>query len=59
MDVSDDHGASYGDTLTWDPRDPAAHGSLAEVQVDLDKAKFYKEFVDLMIGPTPPAPKPR
>jgi hypothetical protein len=28
---------------------------MVEIQDDLDKAKFYKEFVDLLTRPTPPA----
>jgi hypothetical protein len=27
---------------------------LVEIQDDLDKQKFYKEFVDLLTRPTPP-----
>jgi hypothetical protein len=27
--------------------------SLVEIQQDLDKEKFYKEFVELMSRPTP------
>ncbi len=43
-------------TLIPDPREqPVFHGTLADVQVDLDKEKFYKEFIDLMSGPTPGA----
>jgi inosine-uridine nucleoside N-ribohydrolase len=56
MDVSIDHGASYGDTLVWMPgQQPEFVGPLVEVQQDLDKEKFYKEFVDLMTRPTPAA----
>lgn len=52
MDVSIDHGPSYGDTLTWLPgRQPEITGQLVEIQEDLDKEKFYKEFVDLMTRP--------
>jgi purine nucleosidase len=56
LDVSIDHGASYGDTLVWteDTR-PHMGERIAEIQDDLDKAKFYKEFVDLLTRPTPPA----
>jgi hypothetical protein len=28
---------------------------LVDVQKDLDKEKFYKEYVDLLTRPTPPA----
>jgi inosine-uridine nucleoside N-ribohydrolase len=55
LDVSIDHGASYGDTLVWteDTR-PRMGERKAEIQDDLDKPKFYKEFVDLLTRPTPP-----
>ncbi len=55
LDVSIDHGASYGDTLVWteDTR-PHLGERIAEIQEDLDKPKFYKEFVDLLTRPTPP-----
>ena len=54
LDVSIDHGITYGDTLVSPPaHKPALSGPLAEVQEDLDKRKFYDEFVDLMTRPTP------
>ncbi|MGC1485860.1 MAG: nucleoside hydrolase [Candidatus Acidiferrum sp.] len=54
MDVEVDHGASYGDTLAWAPgQDPGMGESLVDVQTDLDKEKFYKEFADLLSRPTP------
>ena len=56
IDVEVDHGASYGDTLAWAPAQAPAMGeSLVEVQQDLDKEKFYKEYVDLLTRPTPRA----
>jgi inosine-uridine nucleoside N-ribohydrolase len=56
MDVSIDHGATYGDTLVWMPgKQPELIGPAVEVQEDLDKGKFYKEFIDLMTRPTPDA----
>jgi inosine-uridine nucleoside N-ribohydrolase len=56
LDVSIDHGATYGDTLAWESgKQPALHGPLVEVQVDLDKEKFYKKFVELLTRPTPAA----
>lgn len=56
MDVSTDHGASYGDTLVWS-NDTRPHLGEREVEVqdDLDQEKFYREFVDLMTRPTPSA----
>jgi purine nucleosidase len=56
LDVSIDHGITYGDTLVSLPtQKPALSGPLAEVQEDLDKEMFYNEFVDLMTRPTPAA----
>ena len=55
MDVSTDHGASYGDTLVWsDASRPHLGEREVEVQDDLDQPKFYGEFVDLLTRPTPP-----
>jgi len=49
MDVDIDHGADYGDTLTWTDRDkPSVQLQPVEIQVDLDKEKLYKMFVALM-----------
>jgi inosine-uridine nucleoside N-ribohydrolase len=56
IDVNLDHGAGYGDTLAWAPgHQPVMSETLVEVQQDLDKEKFYKEYVDLLSGPTPGA----
>jgi len=56
IDVNIDHGASYGDTLAWAPgQQPGMGEQLIEVQQDLDKEKFYKEYVDLLTRPTPGA----
>jgi purine nucleosidase len=56
IDVEVDHGASYGDTLAWAPgNQPGMGESLVEVQQDLNKERFYKEFVDLLSRPTPQA----
>jgi purine nucleosidase len=56
LDVSIDHGATYGDTLAFDPgKQPALHGPLVDVQEDLNLDKFYNEFVALMTAPAPPA----
>ncbi|MFZ3217638.1 MAG: nucleoside hydrolase [Candidatus Acidiferrales bacterium] len=56
MDVSVDHGASYGDTLLWN-EDTRPHLGEREVEVqdDLDAQKFYSEFVELLTHPTPGA----
>jgi purine nucleosidase len=56
LDVELDHSASYGDTLAWAPgQQPGIGEQLIEVQQDLDKEKFYKEYVDLLMRPTPGA----
>jgi len=56
LDVSIDHGATYGDTVAWDPgKQPLLHGPLVDVQEDLDRHKFYKEFISLMTAATPSA----
>ena len=59
MDVDTGRGAGYGNTLVWRlGNQPGAGEILVEVQDDLDKAKFYKEFVELLTGPTPGARNP-
>ena len=56
VDVEVDHGASYGDTLAWAPgHQPDMGEVLVEVQKDLDREKFYKEYVGLLARPTPHA----
>jgi inosine-uridine nucleoside N-ribohydrolase len=55
VDVDVDHGAGYGNTLVWpEGKQPGMGEVLVEVQDDLDKAKFYTEYVDLLSRPTPP-----
>ena len=54
MDVNLDRGAGYGDTLTWNDRDkPQRDVQSVEIQVDLDTERFYKMFVELLVGPMP------
>jgi inosine-uridine nucleoside N-ribohydrolase len=54
MNVDLDHGAGYGNTLTWNIRDPAHPNTQpVEIQFDLDTEKFYRLFVDRMKAPTP------
>lgn len=49
MDVDLDHGANYGNTLTWSDRDrPKLEVKPVEVQFDLNTDKFYKMFVELL-----------
>jgi len=56
LDVNVDHGAAYGTTQAWDEKTHPGMGEvLAEVQDDLDAAKFYREYVELMTRPTPGA----
>jgi purine nucleosidase len=70
LDVSTDHGPTYGDTLDWSPGNqphsgtgsqPVCRGCAASpvqpitVNVDLDTAKFYQDFINLMSRPTPHA----
>jgi purine nucleosidase len=54
LDMNLDHGAGYGDTLSWSESDkPKLAGPPIEVQTDLNLEKFYKTFVDLLTAPTP------
>lgn len=54
LDMDLNHGAGYGNTLSWTEHDkPNIVGPAAEVQVDLDTERFYKMFVDLLTAPTP------
>jgi purine nucleosidase len=54
MSVDIDHGAAYGNTLTWVEKDnPKLGAQLVEIQMDLDLARFNKMFVELMKAPTP------
>jgi inosine-uridine nucleoside N-ribohydrolase len=56
VDVDVDHGANYGNTLVWAVGNQPGLGEvLVEVQDDLDKQRFYKEFVELLTRPTPEA----
>ena len=55
IDVSIDHGPSYGETLAWAPGEQPGMGEpLVEVLDELDKPKFYDRFVVLLTRPTPP-----
>jgi inosine-uridine nucleoside N-ribohydrolase len=60
MDANTDHGAGYGNTLVWAVGNQPGLGEvLAEVQGDLNKEKFYKEYVELLSRPTPGAKQPQ
>ena len=53
MSVNLDRGPGYSDTLTWSEKDkPGIPVHSVEIQVDLDKEKFYRVFVNLMSSPT-------
>jgi purine nucleosidase len=54
LDASTDHGATYGDTLAWvSGQNPGLGEQPITVNADLDTAKFYREFIELMTRPTP------
>jgi purine nucleosidase len=53
MSVDIDHGAGYGNTLTWSAAGrPKITAQPVEIQMDLDLEKFYRMFVSLMTAPT-------
>ena len=53
MSVDVDHGAAYGNTLTWGVDSSHPKAQKVEIQLDLDAQKFYRMFVGLMTTPTP------
>lgn len=54
MSVDIDHGAGYGNTLTWDDRSrPKVTVQPVEIQLDLNFGRFYDLFASLMSRPTP------
>ena len=54
MSVDAGHGAGYGNTLTWAENDkPKISLQPVEIQIDLDKEKFYEMFIRLMTAATP------
>jgi purine nucleosidase len=56
MAVDIDHGAAYGNTLSWSANDkPKLPVRQVQVLVDLDNDRFNRLFVDLMRAPTPAA----
>jgi purine nucleosidase len=56
MSVDVDHGAGYGNTLTWTEKDkPTIQTQPVEIQIDLDTERFYRMFVSLLSAPPPPA----
>ena len=56
MSVDLDRSAGYGNTLTWTEKTRPSHTlQPVEIQVDLDKEKFDRMFVNLMSAATPTA----
>ncbi|HVG26629.1 MAG TPA: nucleoside hydrolase [Acidobacteriaceae bacterium] len=60
VDVDLSRGPNYGDTLTWTeatrPKDRPLQP--VHVQEDLDAARFYRDFIDLMRAAPAPGKKP-
>jgi inosine-uridine nucleoside N-ribohydrolase len=60
LDVSTDPGESYGNTLVWPVgQNPGLGERLVTINTELDKARFYSDFIRLMTAPTPGAHFPR
>jgi inosine-uridine nucleoside N-ribohydrolase len=58
LDVDLNKGAGYGNTLSWTEHDrPRVAVEPVEIQVDMDREKFYRMFETLMTAPTPPRTK--
>lgn len=56
VDVDTDHGAGYGNILSWEPgRGPGLGEQPAEVVFEVDVARLERLFIELMSRPTPPA----
>lgn len=57
MSIDLDRGPGYGNTLTWGERDkpPAEILQPVEIQLDLEKEKFYGMFIKLMSSATRPS----
>lgn len=54
LDADINHGAGYGDTLLWTPgNNPGMGERPVDVNLDLDKQKFYDMFVNIMISTSP------
>ena len=52
MSVDIDHGAGYGNTLTWGAKDDLkVITQPVEIEIDLDAKRFYEMFVRLMSAP--------
>lgn len=56
MDVNTDHGANYGDTLTWiEKLKPAIPLNKVHAQMDVNLPKLQQTLIQLMRSPTPHA----
>ena len=54
LDMDLNHGAGYGNTLSWTEHDkPTIVGRPVDVQTDLDTERFHNMFVDLLTAQTP------
>ena len=54
MSVNLDHGAAYGNTLTWPSgENPRPATQKVEIQFDLNAKRFYDLFMRLMTAPAP------
>jgi inosine-uridine nucleoside N-ribohydrolase len=52
LDAEIDHGASYGNTLVWFPgSNPGLGERPIDVNLDLNREKFYDMFISLMTSP--------
>jgi len=59
MDISIDHGSSYGDVLIWSEKvKPDLEVRVVDIQMKVDMQKFGDFFVKLMTAPTPNAKDP-
>lgn len=56
MDANIDHGANYGDTLSWsEDAKPDLELQLVHAQLDVDMTRFAKLFIALLTGQAPQA----
>lgn len=56
MDIDIDHGAGYGNTLTWaEGNNPSLGERPVEVLIEVDLDRFYEVFTKLVTSPTPGA----
>lgn len=60
MDIDIDHGAGYGNTLSWaSGSNPGLGEQAVTLLEDLNLERFYRMFVDLMTRPTPAPVSPK